>query len=182
MKKYFADYAFLFALSGLIILLDQWSKYMIRTHLTMGEVFMPGFWLSQYARILRWENTGAAYGLFQGYSDVFLVFSLVASLAILAYLPRIPRKERGMRLAMGLVLGGAIGNLIDRLFQGYVTDFISIGNLPVLNIADISILAGLLLLILDVGLMEQPAKPAQDEQLANADREGPVSPQEKQDN
>ena len=182
MKKYFADNILLFVLSGIVILLDQATKYWVRTHLTMGEVFLPSFWLSQYVRILRWENTGAAGGLFQGYSDVFLVFSLIASLGILAYLPRLPRGDRSLHLAMGLVLGGAIGNLVDRLIQGYVTDFISIGNLPVMNVADISILAGILLLLLDIGLKEQQIKPAQPGQMANTNAEESVSSPEIQDN
>ena len=169
MKKYLADYAFLFTLSGLIILLDQWSKYMIRTHLTMGEVFMPGFWLSQYARLVYWKNTGAAFGMFQRFGDVFMILSFVVGAAILYYFPRVPRQEWLLRLAMILQFAGAVGNLIDRLTRGYVTDFISVGNFAVFNVADASISTGVAVLVLDLWLKDRQEKAQKVKKLAESD-------------
>src|SRR4030067_1795107 len=98
--------------------------------------------MEPYARIVHWKNTGAAFGLLQGFGGVFTILGLLVSIAILFYFPQVPTREWTLRLAMGLQLGGAVGNLIDRITQGYVTDFISVGTLPVFNVADSSISLG----------------------------------------
>ena len=151
MKKYLQDYIFLLLLAGVIILLDQWTKGLIRANLQTGEVWTPWPWLAPYARLVNWHNTGAAFGMLQGLGKVFMVLAVLVSLAILYYFPQVPRKDWTLRLAMVLQLGGAVGNLIDRIHQGYVTDFISIGNFAVFNVADASISTGVAILI--VGML-----------------------------
>jgi signal peptidase II len=155
LKKYLADYAFLFSIAGSVLLLDQITKSIVRANLPLGIVFLPDIWLSRYARIVHWKNTGAALGMFQNRSDLFTVFPIVIGLFILYYFPRVPSKEWLVRLAMGLLLGGAMGNLIDRLTLGHVTDFISVGALPVGNLADGSIILGTSLVILWVWMQER---------------------------
>lgn len=152
------DYLGLFLGAILIILLDQWTKAWIRTNLNYGEVFHPELWLSQYARLLHWHNTGIVFGLFQNISKVFNLLPAIISAAIILYFSRIPREDRLIRLSMILYLGGGLGNLIDRLTQGFVTDFISVGSFPVFNIADASITIGVVLLALGVYLNEQEEK------------------------
>jgi signal peptidase II len=156
LKKYFTNYAFLALIAGIIVLLDQVTKEWVRLNLQLGEVYRPELWLSQYFRIVHWKNTGAAFGMFQDMNPVFMVLSVLVSGVILFYFPQIPTRDWLVRLSMGMLLGGALGNLIDRFRQGYVTDFISVGKFPVLNIADASISVGVAVLF--VGMWWQEKK------------------------
>ena len=162
MKKYLLDYAYLLGLAGAIVALDQWSKYMVRTYLAFGRTWSPWPWLANYARIVHWNNTGAAFGMFQGFGNVFTVLAIIVSIVILYYFPQVPRRDWPLRLAMGLQLGGAIGNLVDRLTVGSVTDFISIGNFAVFNVADASISIGVAILVLGMWLKEREQKSGED--------------------
>ena len=157
-KRYFTDYLILFAFAAIIVLLDQWSKEWIRTNLAYGEIYRPELWLSQYARLIHWRNTGIVFGLFQNISMLFSLLPAIISLGIIYYFPRAPREDRLIRFSMILYLGGGVGNLIDRLTQGYVTDFVSVGNFPVFNVADASISIGVVILALGVFLKEQEEK------------------------
>jgi signal peptidase II len=161
LKKYLPDYAYLLTFAGAIVAADQWSKFMVRTHLAFGDIWSPWPWLIPYARIVHWNNTGAAFGMLQSFGNVFTVLAFLVSLVILYYFPQIPRQDWVLRLALGLQLGGAIGNLISRLTVGTVTDFISIGNFAVFNIADASISVGVAILILGMWLKEREQKPPQ---------------------
>lgn len=154
MKKYLRDYSFLFSLSGIIILLDQWTKYLIRTNIPLGDSWSPWPWLAPYARLVHWRNTGAAFGMFQEFGGVFTILAIIVSLAIIYYFPQVPRKEWSLRVALGLQLAGAVGNLIDRLTIGSVIDFISIGNFAVFNVADASISTGVAILVLGMLIHE----------------------------
>jgi signal peptidase II len=158
LKKLIRGYGALLAIAGFIIVSDQITKYLVRTNIPMGEMWSPWAWLAPFARIVHWKNTGAAFGMFQNFNLVFSILAVIVSIAILYYYPRVPREEWPLRLAMGMQLGGAVGNLIDRLTQGYVTDFVSVGNFAVFNIADASISVGVAVLILGVWFMEQSQK------------------------
>jgi signal peptidase II len=174
LKKYLADYAFLFSIAGVVILLDQWTKYLVRTNLAFGEIWPQGHWIVFYARIVHWRNTGAAFGMFQNFGIVFAVLAIVVSGAILYYFPKIPKQDWAIRIALGLQLGGAVGNLIsrltqshitdgnfiERLSQGYVTDFISIDSFAVFNVADASISIGVAILALSLFQRERKEKTA----------------------
>jgi signal peptidase II len=146
-SDYVRDYLFLFSVSGLIVLLDQFSKSTVRARLPLNERWAPFDFMGDYIRIVHWKNTGAAFGIFQNLGLVFTILAIVVSIAIIYYFPRVPREDWTFRLALALQLGGAVGNLLDRIFAGEVTDFISVGSFPVFNIADASIFIGVLLLI-----------------------------------
>lgn len=158
MKRYYQDYAFLLTFAGVIVLFDQWTKQLVRANLAIGDQWSPWPWLADYARIVHWKNTGAAFGMFQNFGNVFMVLAIIVSLAILYYFPQVPRQDWPLRLAMGLQLGGAVGNLIDRLTVGYVTDFVSIGNFAVFNVADASISVGVAVLVIGMWLKERSQK------------------------
>jgi len=158
LKKYISIYSLLVSIAGLVILFDQITKQIIRTNLSLGQIYRPDLWLSEYARIVHWKNTGAAFGLFQNMGGVFTVLSFVVAAVIVVYYPQVPFKDWTVRIAMGLLLGGAIGNLIDRLNQGHVTDFISVGSFPVFNIADASISTGVVILFVGMWIQEREAK------------------------
>jgi len=155
LKKYILDYFFLFSVAGVLIALDQWTKSLVRASLVIGEIYRPELWLSQYVRIVHWTNYGAAFGIFQNLSTVFAILSFIVSLAIIYYFPQTPRQDIFVRLAMGMLLGGAVGNLIDRLMRGHVTDFVSVGSFPVFNVADASISTGVAVLFLGMLLEDR---------------------------
>lgn len=129
-------------LAGIIIFLDQFTKDLVRAGLEYGEVWSPWEWLTPYARIVHWYNTGVAFGLFQGLGLVFTFLPIIVVIFIFIFYSRLAGDDWWMRVAIGLEFGGAIGNLIDRIQIGHVTDFISVGNFPVFNIADASITVG----------------------------------------
>jgi signal peptidase II len=107
---------------------------------------------------VHWYNTGAAFGIFKEGGMVFTVLAFIVIGAILYYYPQVERSDWSLRLAMSMQLGGAIGNLIDRLRIGHVTDFISVGTFPVFNIADASISLGCVVLLLGVWWNERAQK------------------------
>jgi signal peptidase II len=164
--KRIREYGILFGVAGLIVALDQWTKWLVRTHLPEGGTWLPEWldWLSPYARIVHWYNSGAAFGMFQGASAVFAVLAFVVIAAILYYYPRVEQGDWTLRLAMAMQLAGALGNLIDRLmFKGMVTDFISVGTFPVFNVADASITIGVFVLLLGAWLNERKGQKGSDE-------------------
>ncbi len=157
MKRVVKDYLMLFGIAGTIIGLDQWTKWLVRENIEFGGQWLPESlnWLMPYARFVNWHNSGAAFGMFQNGNMVFMVLAFIVIGAIIYYYPHVEQEDWTLKLAMGLQLGGAAGNLIDRLMVGKVTDFISIGVFPVFNIADSSITIGVLVLLLGVWLKER---------------------------
>ncbi len=164
------DYLYLLSIAGLVISLDQLTKSMVRANLGVGEIWTPFPQLS-FLRIVHWHNTGAAFGLFRDFSLVFTILAFVVSAAIIYYFPRVPREDWPLRLAMGLQLGGAVGNLIDRLAIGWVTDFVAVGSFPVFNVADASISIGVAVLIAGVWLNDQAANPESPEGVGVASQQ-----------
>ena len=160
MKKAVKSYWTIFMIAAIIVGFDQWTKWLVRTHISPGESWLPASlqWLSPYARIVHWYNRGAAFGMFQEGNMVFTVLAFVVVVAIIYYYPQISSVDWPLRLAMSMQMGGAIGNLVDRLTIGHVTDFISIGKFPVFNIADSSISIGCVVLLLGVWWQERVAK------------------------
>lgn len=155
MKKFFSNYSLLIILTGVILVLDQWTKTWVRTNLAYQEMWSPWPWLTPYARLVHWSNTGAAFGLFQNMSMVFTILAVIVSVAILFYYPQIAKEDWPLRVALSMQLGGAIGNLIDRVTLGSVIDFISVGNFPVFNIADASISVGVAILVIGMWIKEK---------------------------
>jgi len=171
--KYVRAYLVLALVAGLVVSLDQWTKALVRDSLSLGQSWMPLDWLAPYARIVHWYNTGVAFGMFQGQNLIFSILAILVSLAIIYYYPHIPENECLLRLALGLQLSGALGNLVDRITIGHVTDFISLGNFPVFNVADSSISVGVVLLLLSVYLQERKLKKTQ---TAEQDQPGETKP------
>lgn len=127
----------------LVVVGDQLSKAWIRSNLAVGQSLPAG----GFFRLTHIQNTGAAFGLFQGHSFPLTIASFVGIVVLLVYVffvcRRFPLLNNMLtRAALGAVLGGTIGNLIDRLNFGYVTDFIGVGIWPPFNVADASITTG----------------------------------------
>ena len=141
------------AAAALVVLVDQVTKHLVTTRLEAGQSWDLVPWLAPVFRITHVTNTGVIFGLFQGYSDLFLVFSAVAVVAIVLYYRQLPDGQWIVQVSLALSLGGAIGNFVDRLRQGYVTDFIDLTFWPfqdfaVFNVADSAITTGTTLLVL----------------------------------
>lgn len=135
----------LFLPAALIVVIDQITKYLFWNHGKNHEI-IPGFF-----NITLVKNAGAAFGIFQG-GRVFFIAASVLAVVLIAYLGiKLPREDRARRLWLGLILGGAIGNLIDRVRFGEVVDFLQIGinghYWPVFNVADMGVTIGATLLI-----------------------------------
>ena len=127
-----------------VVTLDQLSKLWVRAEIAPGESIPDsGFFCLSHV-----QNSGAAFGLFQDQTLILTLASLVG-IAIILYIFSISGKLppldniRG-KIALGLVFGGTVGNLIDRLSLGYVTDFIDIGLWPIFNIADSAVNIGII--------------------------------------
>jgi len=153
-------YALLAGLAAFVVLLDQATKNWIRSTLDFGDSWAPWEWLQPYARIVHWRNTGAAFGMGQNLGLVFTLLAVGVIALIIVYYPQIPRRDWPLRVALGLQMGGALGNLIDRLTQGYVTDFVSVGTFPVFNVADASISIGVVILLAGMWWQERQAHAA----------------------
>lgn len=184
LKQKIGSYSVLILIAGLIVALDQWTKWLVRTNLPFTGSWLPeGWdWLMPYARIVHWYNKGAAFGMFQEGSYVFMALAFIVIGVILYFYAQVDPKDWFLRLAMSMQVAGAAGNLIDRLMlEGKVTDFISVGSFPVFNVADASITVGTAILVLGVWWLErkagaQPAPSDVDESPANSGTgDSPVS-------
>jgi signal peptidase II len=156
-KKLVQKYWAILLIALIIVILDQWTKGLVRANIPAGGTWLPESlqWLSPYARIVHWYNTGAAFGMFKDASMILTVLAFIVIGAILFYYPHVDQDDWSLRLALSMQLGGALGNLIDRLRIGHVTDFISVGNFPVFNVADASISVGAAVLFLGVWIRER---------------------------
>ena len=128
-----------FLIAAAVVVLDQLTKHLIRAVLATGEVWPDPDWA---LRIINVSNSGAAFGILQGQTAFLIIMSFVGVAAIVLYYFYPPLDHGLLRLAMGLQLGGAAGNLIDRVRFGEVTDFIKFEFWPAFNVADASISIG----------------------------------------
>ena len=134
-------------LFGFVVILDQLTKQIIRQTMHLGDSFDV---LGHVVRITYVENPGIAFGIRVGNNAVFTVLSIIASLGVLIYL--FAHKDEGilMKSSLSLILGGAVGNLIDRILFKRVADFIDVGmgdlRWPVFNVADSAVVIGMVIL------------------------------------
>jgi len=139
------------AVVAVVLLVDQVSKRLVMARLPQGQSWDIAPWVKPIFSFTHVTNTGVAFGLFPRGGEVFVVVAAVVSLAILVYYRHIPREQWLMRLALGLQLGGALGNLVDRLRYGSVVDFIDLNfwplhNFAIFNVADSSVVVGVMVL------------------------------------
>ncbi len=132
----------------LVILVDQVSKAIIVANLDLYEEWAPIEALRPLFVITHVTNTGAAFGILQGGNTLFQIVAVVVVFVILYFYHQLTDRVWLLRVALGLQLGGAAGNLIDRVRQGYVVDFLHLKFWPVSNVSDVCIVAGVGLLLL----------------------------------
>ena len=153
MKHPVRNWLYLLLIIGAVLTIDQISKRLVVDNLLLYESHQPIPALSPYFQITRIENSGASFGFLPQAGDLFLIIAVVVTIVLLRYYPSLPDGARLMRVAMGLVAGGAIGNALDRLQYGMVVDFIHyqipglISNVS--NLADHAIVLGVGLVLID---------------------------------
>ena len=134
----------LIPLVGIVYVLDQTTKYLVESNLGEGNRSIPE--VGQF-RLTCSYNSGSAFGLFPD-QTVLLILASFVGIGVLIFIYRHhPFPGRMLRVSLGLQLGGAIGNLTDRLRFGEVTDFVQLGFWPVFNLADASIVIGVTMLV-----------------------------------
>lgn len=134
----------LLSISSFVVMADRLTKYILLKNLSEGDSIkvIPGIF-----HITLVFNSGAAFGLFRGYSAFFVLSSMAVIALICFYIWHgASRRDMLMLTALGLILGGAVGNLIDRAAFGHVIDFLDFRIWPVFNIADASITTGAFIL------------------------------------
>lgn len=139
------SYALLLGLALSVLVLDQSVKQAVSQNLRDGRV------LNVFGGLVRLDytlNTGAAFGMLRSGGLLFAIIAATVSAGILFYYRRVTSSGLLVRAGLGLILGGAVGNLIDRIRLGYVVDFIDLRWWPVFNLADSAIVVGVSLLAL----------------------------------
>ncbi len=155
------------AIAALVLVLDQLSKFVVKRLLPAGDekVIIDGFF-----RFVHWENTGAAWSMFPGRNYVLAIVGVIALVVLFRYRHHFDAHTLLGQVALGLIFGGIIGNLVDRVFVGHVTDFLyfyvqrrgaaEVG-FPAFNVADSAICIGVgLIFILSWRSDKSVAKPA----------------------
>ncbi len=138
----------IYSICACLILIDQITKLIITLKMAVGKsiTVIPGFFKIFYLR-----NTGAAFSLFEDMRFLFILVAIVLFLALYKYIEKNKISSKLEIVSLGLIMGGLVGNLVDRLLYGYVIDFLSFNifgyNFPVFNIADIGIVSGVIILI-----------------------------------
>ena len=138
-----------FLLAALIVAADQGVKYLVRANIALGQhvSFLPGVMDLTFEK-----NTGAAFSMLEEHTWLLTLLSGVVAVILAVLLARRILPHWFGQLALGLLLGGAVGNFIDRLLLGYVTDMFATAfvNFPVFNVADIAVVVGGVLLCVHV--------------------------------
>ncbi len=155
MKQSIARWAFVPVVAAIVLVADQWTKALVEKNLPMWGAFAPFPALEPWFKLVHYSNTGAAFGLLRGQSSLFVLIALVVIVAVLVFARQLPTDNWAVRFCLGLQLGGAAGNLLDRLLKsGHVTDFLlltlpvggKVYQWPAFNVADSSIVVGVILL------------------------------------
>lgn len=133
-----------YLLAILITVIDQGLKQIIHITMPLGKS-IPLFWILKLTYV---GNRGAAFSLFSGFSNYLIIISVVVIAVVIYFHYRVPLANLLTQTGMAFILGGSIGNLIDRVFRSYVIDYIDITVWPVFNFADIMINLGVLLIII----------------------------------
>ncbi|MGP4068185.1 signal peptidase II [Halobacillus sp. B29] len=142
-----------------IIILDQWTKWLVVSNMQIGEsipVIDNFFYLTSH------RNQGAAWGILQGQMWFFYIITIIVIGVVIYYMQQFAKESRLAGVALSLILGGAIGNFIDRVFRKEVVDFadtlIFTYDFPIFNVADSALVIGVILVMLATLLDERKKK------------------------
>jgi len=162
--RWFWNRVSLLLIAAVTLLVDQATKTLVVRFLHPAQTWNLSPFLAHWVSFTYVTNTGAAFGLFPNQGLLLIVIAVVVTAGIILYYRRLPDGQWLVRLALGLQLGGALGNLSDRLRYGYVVDFVDFNfwplkDWPVFNLADASIVLGVSLLALALLREEAHARP-----------------------
>jgi signal peptidase II len=157
----------------LITTLDQISKFIVSSTLTLNEPWYPFSFLKPFFALTYIRNTGAAFGILQNQNLFFTIVAIIVITVILFYIRSTPQPDLLIALSLGLQLGGAAGNLIDRLHYGYVIDFLHLNFWAISNVSDVSISLGTVLLAYHLIFRMQPDAPVEH---TAASPDAPIAP------
>ena len=133
-------------IAACVVAVDQAAKFAVRANLSQQGTSVPV--IGDLLRLTYTRNAGAAFGMLPGGRAAFIAVSVVAICVIAGYLIRRHPQRAWLIIALGLVAGGAVGNLIDRAYFGWVTDFIQVPfGFPIFNVADSSVVVGVGMLV-----------------------------------
>jgi signal peptidase II len=136
----------IFLVALIVVVLDQASKYLVTSNLDLNAFYWPIPFLRPFAGLVYIHNTGAAFGILQNQNLFFTAIAIVVICVILYLVRTTPRLDPILAFSLGLLLGGACGNLIDRLRYQYVVDFIYVSRFAISNVADACLTLGVVLL------------------------------------
>lgn len=169
MKKFLKHNALLFLVAALVIVVDQLTKALVRQNLAFGEAWAPIPAIGEFCRFLYWQNRGAAFGTLQNAGPILTIVRIVIVLFIVVFYQKAEIKDTLMKVSLSLMLGGAVGNLVDQFSMGFVTDFIAVGRFPIFNIADSAVTIGVGLMLLDMLIKEKNGSKADPETKPGGD-------------
>jgi len=152
-----------------VVALDQVTKWLVVSYLPVGRPWFPIPALAPFLAVEHVTNTGVAFGLFKGANLLFAVVSAAIVAVMIAYLIRLPKERRWVRLALAFLLAGAIGNLVDRLRLGFVVDFIAVGSFSRFNVADSAVTVGVVLMLVSALWPGSSSRPARQPMVDAAD-------------
>ena len=145
----------LFLIAITVTALDQLTKFLVREYMYIGQSIPE----NGFFRLTYYTNSGTIFGLFPGIPIILTVASVIAIVCLIYFYGSRKNISFLLRVAIALLLGGAIGNFIDRVSMGRVTDFIDVGLWPVFNVADSAITCGIFLLIVVTAIFPELGKP-----------------------
>jgi signal peptidase II len=160
----------LLLVAAVVFVLDQLTKALIRNWLALGERWPDDFELLRLSHV---ENDGAAFGMLQGAGPLLVVTTVVAIALIMFTMLRSDTYPRSHLYALALILGGAIGNLSDRLARGSVTDFIEPTHYPSFNLADSAIVVGVAAIVVMTLFQRSENEPTEDEPAIESSQDTP---------
>ncbi|WP_461202203.1 signal peptidase II [Anoxybacillus sp. TBDG-1] len=148
-----------YLLAFVVILIDQWTKWLVVRYMELGESIPI---IENVLYMTSHRNRGAAWGMLQGQFWLFYLITIVVVVGIVIYIQRLQPTQRLFGIALGLMLGGALGNFIDRVFRKEVVDFVHTYifnySFPIFNVADAALTIGVALMFIYTWIEEKQRK------------------------
>ncbi|PLR87541.1 signal peptidase II [Bacillus sp. V33-4] len=152
-------FVFYYLIAIFVIVVDQWTKWLVVKTMELGESIEI---IENFLYITSHRNRGAAWGILEGQMGFFYIITIIVIVGIVYYIQKAAKGKRLLGVSLGLMLGGAIGNFIDRVWRKEVVDFVDTYifgyDFPIFNIADSSLVIGVGLLMLQMLLEERNIK------------------------
>ena len=150
-----------YGIAAIIIILDQWTKWLIVQQMEIGQRIPI---IEPYIGLLSHRNKGAAWGMLEGQMWLFYIVTVVVVVGILYYYHTHGKDQPLLKVSLMVLLGGAIGNFIDRLYRGEVVDFVDVlipvinYDFPIFNVADAALTIGVVMMIIYILFEEKLEK------------------------